>query len=1056
MLHRIIGKSGSGKTEYIINRIRECISARQQCIVIVPEQQSVAYERKLSSALGDTFNMYCEVLNFERLPNRISREYGGLTGVYMDKGSRNVLLASAINAVKDELTEYSLLSNDKDFIKKAGDLVTGLKMRGITREMLEKAAENISAPRLKAKIKDIAIILKEYETRTPAGLRDPDDGLTHLALREDTPRFFENKAVFIDSCYTYTAQETEIIKIILDSAKETYISFIIGEDPELYRETTLCAEALKEYAQKSDDTVMGDNKRAKAKCIEYAQDFLWDASALPYEGKADEIRIISASDIFGEASAVSSIIHSLIREGYRYRDITVITAGAEKYDGVIDTVFASDGIPCYMSVKDELATKPIVAFVLSALEIAATDFAPPSVRRYIKNSFCALTVRERDLLSRYADTWAIRGKRWYDGRVWMMNPEGYVNGITDHSAHTLEAVNKARDKMMNILLPAFETLTSPDLTVKSGVEALYNLLIDAGADKRLLARARGLMDAGKERESDILAQIWDTLIDIFDRLTDVCGDEKVTAEGLYRYLMLMITARKVGAIPPVNDSVTVGNAGLIRAENCRACILMGVTDGEFPKTVRGGTLFDEKETELLEEAGIEIALPLFRQLSEERFYFTASVAAPAERLYVTYPRGDLGGASLRPSVAVMRLKELFGITDTHFGEKEEDRLYCLPAAKRMAGGITNPYIKEELAPFLKAEDTLPIYLREAYVDMEENIISLTPSRTDKYASCAFSFFARYLLKLREDKKAAFAAPEIGTFVHSILEEFVSARTADGVFTPLSEKETAAEVDRLTESYILSVAGEYAQDKRFSYAVKRFKKTLNLIIKNISAEFAQSAFAPRGFEIKIGMGDLPAVEIPTQKGAVRLRGIVDRADTCVIDGKTYLRVIDYKTGEKKFSMDKVEKGLDLQMLMYLFACCAADKTGNTLPAGVLYMPASAPKLDGEKEYTDVDEAAVKSIKKSGLVLADPEVIRAMEAEGGGVFIPVRLNKDGTVSARGTSAKTLEEFDALKEQLTDTVRKMGDRLISGDMCIDPIKDGNINACRYCEYKPFCRKK
>ena len=130
MLHRIIGKSGSGKTEYIINRIRECISARQQCIVIVPEQQSVAYERKLSSALGDTFNMYCEVLNFERLPNRISREYGGLTGVYMDKGSRNVLLASAINAVKDELTEYSLLSNDKDFIKKAGDLVTGLNYKG--------------------------------------------------------------------------------------------------------------------------------------------------------------------------------------------------------------------------------------------------------------------------------------------------------------------------------------------------------------------------------------------------------------------------------------------------------------------------------------------------------------------------------------------------------------------------------------------------------------------------------------------------------------------------------------------------------------------------------------------------------------------------------------------------------------------------------------------------------------------------------------------------------------------------------------------------------------
>lgn len=1057
MLYRIIGKSGSGKTEHIIKRIRERIAAKQQCIVIVPEQQSVAYERKLSAALGDTFNMYCEVLNFERLPNRISREYGGLTAVYMDKGSRNVLLASAVNAVKDRLTEYALLGGDIDFIQKAGSLVTNLKMRGITREMLEKAAESIPAPRLKAKINDIAIILKEYESRTPANLRDPDDALTVLASRGDTPRFFENKCVFIDSCYTYTVQETEIIKIILDSAKETHISFIIGEDPELYRETSLCAEAFKEYALACEDVVLGDNKRAKDKCIEYAQDFLWDASALPYSGSAEAIRIINASDTFEEAAAVSSIIHSLIRKGYRYRDITVITAGAEKYDGVIDTVFASDGIPCYMSVKDELATKPIVAFVLAALETAVTDFAPASVRRYIKNSFCALSVRERDLLSRYTDMWGIRGKRWYDGKVWMMNPEGYVNTLTEYSAHTLAAVNKARDKMMDILLPVFETLVSPDLTVKSGVEALYTLLISAGADKRLLARARGLMDSGKERESDILAQIWDTLIDIFDRLTDICGDEKVTAERLYRYLMLMITARKVGAIPPVNDSVTVGNAGLIRAENCRACILMGVTDGEFPKTVRSGTLFDERETDLLEKAGIEIALPFFRQVSEERFYFTAAVAAPAERLYITYPRGDLNGGSLRPSVAVMRLKELFGITDTHFGDNETDRLYCLPAAKRLAGGIKNPYIKREISDLPEDDgESIPLYQQDAYVDLEENVVSLTPSRTDKYASCAFSFFARYLLKLKEDKKAAFAAPEIGTFVHSILEEFVSARTTDGVFTPLPEKETAAEVDRLTETYILSVAGEYAADKRFTYAVNRFKKTLNLIIKNISAEFAQSAFAPSGFEIKIGMGDLPAVEIPTEKGKVRLRGIVDRADTCVIDGKTYLRVIDYKTGEKKFSLDKVEKGLDLQMLTYLFACCAADKTGNTLPAGVLYMPASAPKLDGEKEYEDIDEAAVKSIKKSGLVLADPEVIRAMEADGGGIFIPVRLNKDGTVSARGASAKTLEEFEALKEQLTDTIRKMGDRLISGDMCIDPIKDGNINACRYCEYKSLCRRK
>jgi len=279
---------------------------------------------------------------------------------------------------------------------------------------------------------------------------------------------------------------------------------------------------------------------------------------------------------------------------------------------------------------------------------------------------------------------------------------------------------------------------------------------------------------------------------------------------------------------------------------------------------------------------------------------------------------------------------------------------------------------------------------------------------------------------------------------------------EGKFVPLPDNEREKEVDRLTETYILSVAGEYAADKRFAYAVGRFKKTLNLIIKNISAEFTQSKFCPGGFEVKIGMGDLPPVEVKTEKGKIFLRGIVDRTDTCVIDGKTYLRVIDYKTGEKRFSAERVEKGLDLQLLMYLFACCAADKTGETLPAGVLYMPASAPKLENDKVYTDPEEEAVYGFKKSGLVLADPEVIRAMEESGGGVFIPAKLNKDGTVSAKSVGAKTLEEFDALEEQLKTTVRNMGDRLISGDMCISPLKEGSINACRYCEYKSFCRKE
>ncbi len=1057
MLHRIIGVGGSGKTTEIINRIKEHISAKRQCYVIVPEQQSVAYEKMLSRLLGDGFNMYCEVLNFERLPNRIARVYGGLTAKHTDAGTRNVLLSLAASRVKDTLTEYAGVWDDKDFISQLGTLISGLKMRVITPQILLEAAERVTSVRLQNKLRDIAAVYGEYVRLLPEQVFDLNDSLTRLALREETGEFFKNTCVFIDSYYTYTPQETEIIKIILNNAAHTYISFLAGDDIDLYGETLSCADKIKAFVREYDDLVLTKNLRANDGVIEYLQDNLWNPSAVQYIGNTENVKIYAASDILTEGACVSSIIHSLIRSGYRYRDITVITGSAEKYDGILDTVLASDGIPCYMSVKDELATKPVVAYIMSALEAVCTDFAPASMSRHIKNSFCPLTVKERDLISRYTDMWNIRGKRWYDGNDWMMNPEGYRAGMSEYSARVLVQVNRAREKLTARLLPFYETLKSKDLTVRSGIEAMYALLISSEADKRLLARARTLLYTGKERESEILSQVWNTLIDIFDKLADVCGDEKTTPSQLYKYLSLMVASRKVGAIPPVKDAVTVGNASLIRPEDCKVCILMGVTDGEFPAAGIKHPLFDRTEGEDMEKAGIELFLPFFRKQNEERFYFTCAVSAPSDKLFVTYPAATVGGDMLRPSVAVGRIKQLTGVKELFFPDSETDMLYCASAAKRAYSGIKNPYIKKQLE-FLWDEDgnIPPLCDENAFVDLGVSDISLTPSRADAYTSCPFSFFARYLLKLREDKKISFAAPEIGTFIHSILEDFVSARTRSGSFIPLEKGDADMEVNRLTDTYIMSVAGENAEDKRFSFAVKRFKKILSLVIQNISAEFSQSMFCPNGFEVKIGMGDLPAVEVPTENGRVYLRGIVDRTDSYTKDGKTYLRVIDYKSGDKAFSLSKVEKGLDLQMLMYLFAVCAADKSGNTLPAGVLYMPVNLPQLDEKKEYENPEEAAVQSIKKSGLVLADAEIIRAMDAGGGGVFIPAKLNKDGSVSAAGTSAKSLEEFEELETKLKKTVADMGKRLISGDMCISPLKEGDINACRYCAYKQFCRKK
>ena len=1058
MLHRIIGKSGSGKTRVIVGGIGECVRFRRRCFVIVPEQQSVSFERLLADELGDGFNLYCEVLNFERLPNRVARRYGGLTARYMDKGSRSVLLASAVRRVSGTLSEYSALADSTDFIRRAGETLESALQRGITADRMLETAERLPDGALKNKIKDLGRIGREYSRIMPEGLSDPADALTALADRLGSDRFFEGSTVFIDGCYTYTFPEMKIIERIIDQAEDVYISFVIGDDEELYRETIACADAIKALSRRGcEDTVLTENRRAVCPEIAYLQDSLWDPCADKYTGERGGVSAVTASDRFAEAHAVSAEIYSLLRKGYRCRDISIIIDNASEYDGIIDTVLASDGIPCFMSVKKELATEPPVAFVMAAVELAATDFSPGAVRRYLKNSYSGLTVRERDLLSRYAELWDIRGRRWYDGREWLMNPDGYVPELTPRAGRALAEINRAREKMLAPLLPAFETLRSGGLTVRSAVGALYSLLVDSGADRRLLAKSREKLSCGDEAESDRLSQVWNTLIDVFDRLCDICGSEETDPGRLYSYLSLMLSERSVGAIPPSADAVTVGTARLIRPDRCRAAILMGVCDGEFPRAAGPGALFTDREIDILAGAGLDMALPFMRRQNEERFFFTAAVSAPSDRLIFTFPRGGLSGEIKSPSVALLRVKELLGISEYRFGSDSADMLYCREAALRSAGTAEDPAVRALIAEKCGVTQAAPpLTDTVARVTTVGSEINLTPSRTDRYSLCAFSFFARYLLKLRENRRAEFSAPEIGTFVHKILEEFVSGRCPDGEYRPADREAISAEADRLTDEYILSVVGEQGDSPRFRYSVARFKRTLRLIMANINNEFAQSGFSPSGTEVRIGMGDLPAVEIPAGYGKVRLCGIIDRTDTCVIDGRTYLRVVDYKTGKKRFSLEKVGKGLDMQMLMYLFACCAADRTGNTYPAGVLYMPAYPPEVDSDGGDGDeyIELTAEKSIRKSGLVLADPDVIRAMERDGGGVFIPVKLNRDGTVSARGTSAKTLEEFDRLKDELTERISDMGKKLISGNMDISPLKDGRENACRFCEYKAFCR--
>ena len=99
-------------------------------------------------------------------------------------------------------------------------------------------------------------------------------------------------------------------------------------------------------------------------------------------------------------------------------------------------------------------------------------------------------------------------------------------------------------------------------------------------------------------------------------------------------------------------------------------------------------------------------------------------------------------------------------------------------------------------------------------------------------------------------------------------------------------------------------------------------------------------------------------------AMTLTGIADRVDGWVHEDKLYLRVVDYKTGKKEFSLSDVWHGMNLQMLLYLFTL---EKWGEqrygkqVVPAGVLYVPAFHKHIAEQNDLSD-EEIAAKQRKK----------------------------------------------------------------------------------------------
>ena len=545
-------------------------------------------------------------------------------------------------------------------------------------------------------------------------------------------------------------------------------------------------------------------------------------------------------------------------------------------------------------------------------------------------------------------------------------------------------------------------------------------------------------------------------------------------------LQVAISTASLSYIPESLDCITVGSADRIRPANPRVVFVIGANQGVFPASPSTSGVFNDLDRHRLSDFGAELTETLDRQIINERYSAYTALSSASERLFVSYSAADTGGGMMLPSEIVSEMRRVFPDLMPQPAQRlPKEPEFLEEAFETLALSLENHGTlskllcedfsrREDYQDTLKAlerAEKIPVHFENA-ADARRffgNTMNLSASQVETYYQCPFRYFCRYGMRAGTLRKAKIDALEYGTMIHWILEAVLHRYPEKEALLALDEETVRREVEALLEEYLeTNFGGRTGKSKRFLRIYARYAAVAQELVQGILADFRQNRFEPVDAELSIGAPNasdaiserqIPSLELPLPgDGRIRVFGKVDRVDQMVSGDRHYIRIIDYKTGTKEFALTDVLFGLDMQMVIYLLTITerGRERYGEIVPAGVLYVPARTihvPAMHSEKKET-VQERRQKALRMSGIVRNEEEVIRGMEPNVTGKFIPVRYKKDQTPDVY-SQVISPEEMNVLFRYVLEKLGQMGTQLQSGKIPKQPIQ----KACRFCEFAGVC---
>ena len=1105
------GPSGSGKSHRIYEEImqRAAQEPGRNFLIIVPDQFTMQTQKDLvmRSDRGGILNI--DVLSFGRLSHRILEEVGTKEMPILDDTGKSLVLQKIAADLKEQLPAMGSLLHKQGYIHEVKSAISEFMQYGISTQDMDKliaSAEKRGA--LAMKLRDLKTLYRGFQDYIRDHFITTEETLDVLRRSLVKSKILPDSVVVFDGFTGFTPIQNRLIQELMRVCEETIVAVTIGEEEDPYQmdgeqklfhlSKKTVADLVKLAAEaevtRGEDVFVkgGPNRFTEAPALCYLEQNLFRYQYEPYTEKQHEIHMFEALSPREEVHQTALYIRKLIREeGLTYRDIAVVIGDLEGYASYVETEFGQLEIPCFLDRTRGIVLNPMIEYIKSALQLYIRDFSYDTVFHFLRSGMADISREEIDELENYVIRTGARGYRTYS-RLFTRKTEEMQQGSgqedTERAEETMERLNRIRQQFADTV----EILhMAPRAIAGEYVDHLYDFLEQNQVQQKLLNYQQRFEQEGDLAKAREYAQIYRLVMDLLDQIYELLGEEEISLQEFADILEAGFGEITVGTIPQNVDRIVVGDMERTRLKQVKVLFFLGVNDGNIPKNASKGGIISDMDREFLIESGTEMAPSPRQQMYIQRLYLYLNMTKPSQRLYLSYAKVNSDGKGIRPSYLIDTVRKLFPQLAVEYPQnrsrleqiegRQEGARYLAEELREYADGTLREEERQDFYLMYRAYEADPegrdrltaaafrrykesglsrIVARALYGRQLENSVS----RLETYAACACRHFLQYGLSLQEREEFGFEVSDMGNVYHAVLENFAGKLAESGrIWWDFDENFATQAIKEAVEGY----AATYGETVLYSsarneYAITRMSRILTRTVLTLQQHLKQGSFQPDDYELSFRFAeDLDSIHVDlSEEEKMHLQGRIDRIDVSEDAEHVYVKVIDYKSGNKKFDLAALYYGLQLQLVVYMNAAMELESRKHPdkeiVPAALLYYHIDDPTIETPVELTQeqINEEILTKLRMNGVVNSDPAVVERLDRflQDKSKVIPVEKKKDGSFSAR-SGILSREELHVVSAYVDTKIRQIGREILDGKIAANPYEKGNEEACTYCAYKKVC---